>query len=145
MTTREQELIKKSFENGFFHVFDSNRVAEKVHALLEANGVKHEYGDYSHEVDGKRRYNYGIRVLDVRKLQDLILAPASDDNPVKDMERVLNEDAGGKNDAQQEPENAQADASENASKRASDEEKAQPADPAPAPKKNSRKRRKVSL
>lgn len=87
----------------------------------------------------------GIRVLEVRKLQDLILAPASDDNPVKDMEHVLNEAAGGKNDDQQEPENAQADASENASKRASDEEKAQPADPAPAPKKNSRKRRKVSL
>ena len=145
MTTKEQELIKKSFENGFFHVFNSNDDAKKVHDLLGKFGVKHEYGDYSHEVDGKRRFNYGIRVLDVRKMQDLILAPADEDNPVKDMENVLNEAIGGKEGTRVEPENAQADASENASKRASDEEKVQPADPAPANKKNSRKRKKVNL
>ena len=145
MTTKEQELIKKSFENGFFRVFDSNDDAKTVHALLDRYGVKHEYGDYSHEVDGKRRYNYGIRVLEVRKLQDLILAPASEDNPVKDMERVLNEAVSGEGNDKPKPEKAQADASENASKRASDEEKANTADPAPAPKKATRKRKKVNL
>lgn len=144
MTANEQELIKKSFEKGFFRVFDSNDDAKKVHELLERYGVKHEYGDYSHEVDGKRRYNYGIRVLEVRKMQDLILSPASDDNPVKDMERVLNEAVGGEDNTNPGPENVQADASENASKSASDEQ-TQAEDPAPAPKKNSRKRKKVNL
>lgn len=135
MTTKEQELIKKSFENGFFRVFDSNDDAKKVHALLDRYGVKHEYGDYPHEVDGKRRYNYGIRVLEVRKLQDLILSPASDNNPIKDMERL----------AGREPENAQTDASEVASKPASNDEMEQAADHAPAPRKATRKRKKVNL
>lgn len=76
-----------------------------------------------HEIEGKRRYNYDIRVMEKRKLQDLIMSTADEDNPVKDMERL----------AGRESENVQTDASENASKPANDDEKKQAADPVPAP------------
>lgn len=135
MTTKEQKFIRESFKDGFFRVFDRNDEAMAMHVLLDRYGVKHEYGDYLHEVEGKRRYNYGIRVLEVRKLQDLILSPADEDNPVKDMERL----------AGREPGDAQTDASENASRPANDDEREQTADPASAPKKTARKRKKVNL
>lgn len=135
MTTKEQELIKKSFENGFFRVFDSNEDAKAVHDLLDKYGVKHEYGDYLHGDGGNRRYNYGVRVTDTRKLQELVCSPADEDDPVKDMERL----------AGREPENAQTDARENASRPANDNQAEQAADPAPASKKATRKRKKVNL
>lgn len=137
MTTKEQEFIKRSFKDGFFRVFDRNDEAMAMHVLLDRYGVKHEYGDYLHEVEGKRRYNYGIRVLEVRKLQDLILSPADEDNPVKDMEQLIKPGANTV-EAVGKGESAKVDAN-------STTEQALAADPAPAPKKATRKRKKVNL
>ena len=127
MTTKEQKFIKESFKNGFSRMFDNANDANEMHGLLDRYGVKHE-------VDGQ-----SIRVLEVRKLQDLILSPADEDNPVKDLEHLAGRDT----------ENAQADASENASKLASKlasgEENAPAADPVHTAKKTTRKRKKVTL
>lgn len=135
MTTKEQEFIKKSFKDGFFRVFDKNEDAKAMHELLAREGVKHDFGDYLHEVEGTQRYNNGIRVLETRKLQDLILSPADEDNPIKDMESII---APGANtvEVSETPKAVQAEGD-----RETEQNKA--ADP--APKKASRKPKKVNL
>ena len=149
ISVKEQKFIKESFSNGFFKVFDSNDEARKMHALLEKNEVRHEFGDYLHKVGTQQRYNLGIRVQDTRKLQDLInsgpVGTEPEDNPVKDMERLAGQTEP-ENKSGEEPKEEAAEGTETATQPVGQDAPAQEAKETPAPTQKKRKRnKKVNL